>query len=125
MLKYFSHVTIEMHKRERNRIMAKDTRRFSVRINIDVPAPYFTETHQNLTFENLLRYFTTGQFSSSVKIHIVKFLNGTRAMGGTIEKYIYPMDSEDKYVQFEVEIPIGEVGYFETEFYNYIYPRPA
>ena len=125
MLKYFSHVTIEMHKRERNRIMAKDTRRFSVRINIDVPAPYFTETHQNLTFENLLRYFTKGQFSSSVKIHIVKFLNGTRSMGGTIEEYIYPMNSEKQYVQFEVEIPLDEVGYFETEFHNYIYPTPA
>ena len=105
--------------------MAKDTRRFSVRINIDVPAPYFTETHQNLTFENLLRYFTEGQFSSSVKIHIVKFLNGTRSMGGTIEEYIYPMNSEKQYVQFEVEIPLDEVGYFETEFHNYIYPTPA
>ena len=46
-------------------------------------------------------------------------------MGGTIEEYIYPMNSENKYVQFEVEIPLDEVGYFETEFHNYIYPTPA
>lgn len=105
--------------------MAKDTRHFSVRIDIDVPAPFYIDTHQNLTFENLLMYFSKGQFSSSVKIHIVKFLNGIRAMGGTIEEYIYPMNSENKYVQFEVEIPLDEVGYFETEFYNYIYPKPA
>ena len=105
--------------------MAKDTRHFSVRINIDVPAPFYAETHQTHTFENLLKYFTKGQFSDSVTTHIVKFLNGTRAMGGTIEKYTYPINSDAKYVEFEVEIPLDEVGYFETEFHNYIYPTPT
>ena len=96
-------------------------RHYNIRINIDEPAPFYSDTHQNHSYENLVKYFQSGNFSYGTRTKIVHFLNGVRNMGGIIEKYTYPIVSELNSVGFEVKIPTDETDDFETTFYLYIY----
>lgn len=100
--------------------MANDSRHFLVRINTGAPAFFYSDTKESHTFDNLLKYFKSGKFSNSVENQITKFLNVTRLIGGTIEWYDYKNEA-----MFQVKIPVNEAGYFETTFYNYIYPHTA
>ena len=104
--------------------MAKDNYwHYSVKINIDVPAPYYFEMHKIANIANLRDYFQSGKFSYSDETHIVHFLNGLQRIGGAIEAYKY--ENGNTYAEFKVVIPFDQRFDFETEYYNYIDPRPA
>lgn len=96
-------------------------RHYNIRISIDEAAPFYSDTHQKPSYENLVKYFQSDKFSYDTQTKIVHFLNGTRKMDGIIETYTYPIKSELKSVGFEVKIPTDNSYDFENTFYIYIY----
>ena len=99
-------------------------RHYNIRISIDEAAPFYSDTHQKPSYENLVKYFQSDNFSYDTKTKIVHFLNGIRNLNGIIEKYIYPIVSDLKSVGFEVKIPLDKTDDFETTFFIYICSTP-
>lgn len=101
--------------------ITSNVRRYFVRLEIGVSAQFKVDTHQEVTFENLTKYFTSVKFSCNRHVpRIVQFLDDTESMGCKLLGYRNPLSATSRaYAEFEMEVPEEKALEFESKYARY------
>ena len=94
-----------------------------VRLPIGVSAQFHVDTHREVSFRNLRRYFSSVRFPSNKNVPaIIKFLDNAEDMGCTLLGYSNPLSSTSiPYAEFEVEVPEEVAEEFDEKYARYFY----